>query len=87
MYAVLNNHYCLLIFTQVNLLLPTTVFFEMIKKLLCSNSGTVRRKAMELLNSKLGHHTGTYPDDQVTFFFFELLVDLDQILPWNLFWY
>ncbi|XP_068676688.1 HEAT repeat-containing protein 1-like isoform X1 [Montipora foliosa] len=49
---------------KVNLLLPTSVFFDMTKKLLHSCSGTVRRKAMELLNSNLVYHTGTYSHDQ-----------------------
>ena len=52
---------------KVNLLLPASVFFDVIKKLLhCSNS-TVRRKAMELVNSKLSNSVGNCPPDQVFF--------------------
>ena len=50
---------------QVNLLLPASVFFDVIKKLLHSSSSTVRRKAMELLNSKLSQYAGSISDDQV----------------------
>ena len=50
---------------QVNLLLPASVFFDVIKKLLHNNSSTVRRKAMELLNSKLNQYAGSISDDQV----------------------
>lgn len=53
------------IIDKVNVLLPTSVFFEMIRKLLHSSIGTVRHKAMELLNSNLGHHTNTSLHDQV----------------------
>ncbi|XP_078352830.1 HEAT repeat-containing protein 1-like isoform X2 [Oculina patagonica] len=49
---------------KVNLLLPASVFFDVIKKLLHSSNSTVRRKAMELLNSKLSNYTGNYPADQ-----------------------
>lgn len=55
----------LFFFFQINFLLPTSVFFDMIKGLLHSNSGTVRRKAMGLLNSNLGYHLGSYSHDQV----------------------
>ena len=57
-------NYCL-VFVKVNLLLPASVFFDVIKKLLHSSNGTVRRKTMELLNSKLSHNAGSYPSDQV----------------------
>ena len=50
---------------QVNLLLPASVFFDVIKKLLHSSSSTVRRKAMELLNSKLSQYAGSISEDQV----------------------
>ncbi|KAJ7330602.1 HEAT repeat-containing protein 1 [Desmophyllum pertusum] len=50
---------------KVNLLLPASVFFDVIKKLLHSSNGTVRRKTMELLNSKLSHNAGSHPSDQV----------------------
>ena len=51
--------------SKVNLLLPASVFFDVIKKLLHSSNSTVRRKAMELLNSKLSNSAGSYPTDQV----------------------
>jgi len=47
------------------MLLPASVFFDVIKKLLHSNNSTVRRKAMELLSSKLNNSVGSCPSDQV----------------------
>ena len=52
-------------FTQVNVLLEPSVFFGVIRKLLQSNNPTVRRKAMELLNSTLNQGTGNYGENQV----------------------
>ena len=52
---------------KVNLLLPASVFFDVIKKLLHSSNSTVRRKAMELVNSKLSNSVGNCPPDQVFF--------------------
>ncbi|XP_029184672.2 HEAT repeat-containing protein 1-like isoform X2 [Acropora millepora] len=61
--ALLNKAYEIV--DKINFLLPTSVFFDMIKGLLHSNSGTVRRKAMGLLNSNLGYYLGSYSHDQI----------------------
>lgn len=53
------------IIDKVNHLLPASVFFNVIEKLLHSSNGTVRRKAIELLNSKLGNDVGAHSDEQI----------------------
>ena len=67
--------------SKVNLLLPAAVFFDVIKKLVHSNNSTVRRKAMELLNSKLSNSAGSYPSDQVSLKV--LLIVLDHKCSFN----
>ena len=42
--------------TQVNALLPAQIFIDVIAHLLGNKLPTIRRKAMELLNSKLLQH-------------------------------
>ncbi|RMX40131.1 hypothetical protein pdam_00002238 [Pocillopora damicornis] len=53
------------IIDKVNLLLPASVFFDVIEKLLHSSNGTVKRKAMELLNCKLSNNVGVHSDEQI----------------------
>lgn len=61
--------------SKVNLLLPAAVFFDVIKKLVHSNNSTVRRKAMELLNSKLSNSADSYPSDQVSVKVLSIVLD------------
>uniref|UniRef100_A0A8C5R581 HEAT repeat-containing protein 1 n=1 Tax=Leptobrachium leishanense TaxID=445787 RepID=A0A8C5R581_9ANUR len=61
--ALLNKSYEML--DKVNALLPTETFIPVIRGLMSNQLPSVRRKAMDLLNSKLQHRT-QWQEEQIT---------------------
>lgn len=54
-HCVLHTQFCFHSFVQVNVLLPSSMFLSVVRGLLDHKLPTVRRKAMELLNTRLQH--------------------------------